>query len=377
MGGLGAGILSLPWTSAGASIVPAAAITAVVLAVNAWTNLILVEAAEKLQVFDIGAILRHLPGRLGLVTEVMANGLVWATQFMVLVGYFIIVADAFGPQMASLLGDTPLASRSALVTLSALAVLPICYMDMRRLAWTSTLAIVVTIYLCALVVYLCFMRPLGTNRVCAFGVGRGGVSMCSALMMAVIIQMNVLPMYENLERRSVARFRYVQIASFTCLTFLFVAFQTVAVFAFGKEVESNVLLGLPDIPASNAARCGMFVVVLGVYPINLTPMVAPVRNASRGGKAMANAATMCIVLGTMAVAYFVTDLGFMNVVNGAIQTWMFVGVAPGFVGIYLLDYNWFAMVVLIIVCSSMSLVGLALTSNYVEDLEQSCTWNLT
>eukprot|EP00913_Durusdinium_trenchii_P020825 g19564.t1 len=56
---LGSGALSLPWAAAGASMAASLGVTLLVLVLNAISNIILV---ERLQVFDLGAVLGHLPG---------------------------------------------------------------------------------------------------------------------------------------------------------------------------------------------------------------------------------------------------------------------------------------------------------------------------
>merc|ERR1719229_930528 len=103
-------------------------------------------------------------------------------------------------------------------------------------------------------------------------------------------------MYETLERRSYSRFRRVLQASFAFLFVLFAGFQSLAVVAFGPGVQSNVLDALPHNLAGNLSRAGMFVVILGVYPLTLIPMVAPIRNAAVGGPAAASFAKVALVL---------------------------------------------------------------------------------
>jgi len=110
--------------------------------------------------------------------------------------------------------------------------------------------------------------------------------------------------------------------------------------------------------------------VLGVYPIMIAPMVAPVRSAK--GNGLANWATLAIVLGAMGVGFFVRDLGIMNVLNGAISVAGFVAVAPGLVGFYLLGKSRWAMALLILTGLLLGALGLVLTGNYVENADESC-----
>jgi hypothetical protein len=65
--GLGTGLLSMPWGTAGASILVAIALNAVVLSLTAWTLRIIIEAGEKYQKFDLGSLLECIPGSVGFI----------------------------------------------------------------------------------------------------------------------------------------------------------------------------------------------------------------------------------------------------------------------------------------------------------------------
>merc|ERR1719156_500262 len=92
-GGLGAGILSLPWSTAGASVVPAVAVIAATLLVNAWTISVLVRAAERHQTFDLGGLLALLPNGIGPYAQAFTNLGIWFSMYLCLIGYMVIVAD--------------------------------------------------------------------------------------------------------------------------------------------------------------------------------------------------------------------------------------------------------------------------------------------
>merc|ERR1719223_1431087 len=55
--GLGTGVFTLPWSTAGSSVVPAVAIIGFVLGLNAWTISIIVEAGERHQTFNLGSLM--------------------------------------------------------------------------------------------------------------------------------------------------------------------------------------------------------------------------------------------------------------------------------------------------------------------------------
>jgi amino acid permease len=308
-----------------------------------------------------------LSGSLGHTSEAVCNFLVWATMFMCLVGYLIIIADSVAPLTAG----TAVENREIWIALGSLAVLPLCFLDQQYLSFSSTLSILVNVYLVLLVAYLSFTQPWhGLPQPCVFGLSEGCVSMCSALMMAIVIQMCVLPMYQSMRNRSVARFRRVLTVSFSFLFVLFVGFQTLALVAFGPLVDSNVLRNLPDNLAGSLARLGKIGAVLGVYPIMIAPMVAPVRSAK--GDGLANWATLAIVFGAMAAGFFVRDLGIMNVLNGAVSVAGFVAIAPGLVGYYLLGKSRVAMALLMLTGLVLGGLGLVLTGNYVENADDTC-----
>ncbi|CAJ1459913.1 unnamed protein product, partial [Effrenium voratum] len=131
--GLGTGILTLPWSLAGASLIFGVAIIAAVLVVNAWTILLLVEAAETYQVFDLGGLLAHLPGRLGHRAPQAVNAAIWVSGFLCLVSYVLVLADCGQPFL--------LAPSWRLKILVSLLVLPICFLDQRWLSLTSSLSV--------------------------------------------------------------------------------------------------------------------------------------------------------------------------------------------------------------------------------------------
>ncbi|CAL1150576.1 unnamed protein product [Cladocopium goreaui] len=95
--GLGTGLFTLPWSVAGASCFLGVAIVAFVLALNAWTIFLLVEAAEAYQAFDIGSLLSHLPGQLGHTLLRVVNFTIWVGGFFCLVSYVIVIADCAAP----------------------------------------------------------------------------------------------------------------------------------------------------------------------------------------------------------------------------------------------------------------------------------------
>jgi len=369
--GLGVGMLSLPWSAAGASVIPGAMVNAVVMFTMAYTMVIVAEACEKYQTFDLGALVRHLPGRTGPVMSGLSNLIIWVCNFMCLIGYMIVVADSVLP----MLSDSPLKSRTLLIAAMSSICLPLCYVDQNYLAFSSWLAIAINVYLFVYVGYLSAITPWEGTPMCAFGLGKGMASMCNTVVMALSLQMLVPPMYETLEYRSVARFRTVIFTAFGFLFLLFVGFQTAALYAFGPYVPQDLLASLPHDVAGNTVRFGMIGMVLGVYPLMVMPMVAPIRNVEWGGKSMAKWVTLGIVASSMAASFYVTQLGVLNVLNGAIIVLIICTLAPALLGLQL-QKNWLAMMMLVVVGSALLVCGILLPENYVDEVQNSCLMKL-
>lgn len=389
--GLGTGVFTLPWSTAGASILPALVIVASVLALNAWTISILVEAAERHQVFDLGSLLARLPGRLGQVAQYVCNAVLWFSMFLCLVGYIIVMVDCVQGYMADTFATSPKPiHRSVFVMLAAACVLPLCFLDQRRLAFTSVLAVVANTNIFAFLLTTFAVEESNGSRpfgVCVFGIAPGSVAMMSAMMQVVVIQMCVLPMYKELENRSPAKFNKVVLVSFSVLLLLCSGFAVIGYATFGPGVESNVLKNLPGSHWGHMSRLAAVAAVSAVFPIILGPMLAPLWTSQtlascHAGRpqTITGIATCCIVLAVMSTAMFVTDLGFLNVVNGAISLGAFVATVPSLVGLYLLgprseDPKWRAsMYTLLTVGLFMSVLGLVLSDNYASALKAACVW---
>lgn len=203
-------------------------------------------------------------------------------------------------------------------------------------------------------------------------------------------------------------------------------------------MHSDILKDLPSTVYGKVAQVGILVVVAGVYPIMLQPMVAPLRRDdtwakvapaqysfdqdsldeggpdawnNEGGIGLANhrltgsgtdssasvpllrrldfnknhkcykyelipkLATVLLVGGAMGFGFFITDLGFMNVINGSLSITLAMPM-PALVGIYLLDYRstlWkILMFVIFSVGAIMTVVGLFFTENNATSLMEDC-----
>lgn len=386
-GGLGTGMLSLPWAMAGASVLVGVVTILLVIVVNLWTIMILVEAAERYQVFDLAAVLGKLPGRLGPSMQVLTNIMVWVALFGSLISYIIAMCDSAGPFVKG----TLLEHRPLLAGLASAIVLPLCFVNQRYLSFTSSLAVLVNVYLISLVAFV-FMKYMADDTLptgsCAFGLAKGSVTMLSTMMQCVIIQMCVLPMYQELENRSPRKFSRILWFSFSVLALLFGLLSSAGYLAFGPNVNSNMLVNLPKNVAGDIAQFGMLIVLAAVYPIMMIAMIAPIKNLSletfssvpaiarRRHQALVTVSTVGLVLGSFLVAVKVTDLGIINVIDGALCVGVFTGLVPGSVGLFLSENKsaaWKASMILLIVAGLVgSVLGIVFMDNSPDLLALKC-----
>jgi len=374
--GLGTGVFTLPWSTAGSSIVPAVAIIGFVLALNAWTISIIVEAGERHQTFNLGSLIGRIPGALGRVSEAGVNFFIGMSTYLCLVSYIIVIIDSLHSVMGSY-------HRSSLAIMAGTAVLPLCFLDQKRLAFTSTLAVIATANVFMVICGQFVHTEIDGTRPpsCFMGVSTGSIAMFSAMMQTVVIQVCILPMYEELKDRTPQKFNRIVVVSFSFLFVLCSAFAVIGYLAFGPSVSSNVLNNLPATHWGHLTRLSAAAAVLAVYPIILNPMIAPLRNPTIVMNPMiAPMATVAVVLASMITATFVDDLGFVNVVNGSLSCGAFVALAPSLVGLYLLgskslEGEWrFAMYGLIVFGTVCSVLGGLMTDNYTQALHAACMW---
>lgn len=375
-GGLGAGIFSIPWTTAGTSLMPALVVIAGVLIVNAWTVMILVEAAERTKTFDLGGLLSHLPGRTGQAAQALGNSFIWMTSFICLVAYFVVVTDSIAPFTVG----TKFHSRFFQVCLCAVVVMPLTFLNQRKLSCTSLLVISVNIYIVLLLGDLFFADSPPHPDICILGFSKGAIAMMSGVSQAIIVQLCVLPMYGQLEDRSPEKFHRIVTVSFSLLYFFFSAYAILAYWTFGPTVRGNIIQNLPLSRLGIAARLASAVSVLGVFPIIMLPMVASIESSGWPFKqaiiqryGLAVLARFAIVAFVTLAAFCVEHLGFINVVNGAMSLGVFTAACPSLVGYYLLGKHGLSskcsMLSLLFFGILASALGLFFSDNYARDLE--------
>lgn len=406
--GLGAGILSMPWGVAGASIVTAAAVNGFVLTLNYFTIMLIIFEADRRQAFDIGSLLKQIPGRVGTVAMYITNSLVWFTMILCLISYLIVVYDSLAPLLPT---EGIAGQRWFVLTMAMVFILPCCFLDQKYLSFTSVLSVVMNIYILFVVVYeLATKGP--ADSYCWLGFKKGSISFFGAMMFTMVIQMCVVPMYEVMENRNPKRFGKIMGQAFVFLFLLFSAFGTLAYITYGGTVGSDILINLPNNIMGNIGRLGMLGVVLGVFPLVFVPIIAPVmewqnnrnRNSYDGdgpyeeildGKETRNMndgycvkliykllrpvnfVSLAICVCVTIIAINVTKLGTMIVINGAISELGFVGLIPCVIGLNLHPnkdkFGWKVMMFgLLLFTATMTSLGLAFQNNYHEELHDHC-----
>jgi len=143
----------------------------------------------------------------------------------------------------------------------------------------------------------------------------------------------------------------------------------------GNGLDTNVLINLPRTGISglfaNVAQFGMVIVCGGVYPIMMSPMIAPVRNSTTL-KPWTGIVTVGIVIASSAAALICTlnqiPLGTLNVVNGSLCAGVFVGVVPALIGIQIMGRNKVAMISLAVAGVILGIAGMIWTENYAKDV---------
>mmetsp|Transcript_70912 Transcript_70912/g.203191 ORF Transcript_70912/g.203191 Transcript_70912/m.203191 type:complete len:445 (+) Transcript_70912:68-1402(+) len=388
-GGLGTGMFSLPSSMSGCSVVLGVVMTFAVVALNALTIMILVRAADAHQVFDLGALLGLLPGRIagrsvGRLMQAFMNIMVWVVLFGSLVSYLIVMHDSAQPFVKGTFLDD---GRLPLVSFAALIVLGLCFLEQRHLSWTSSIALLVNMYLIIVLCILFFQKSSDQklpDDVCLLGVGKGVVSMLAVLAQCVIIQMCVLPMYQELEDRSPQRFAVCLWTAFGSLALIFSLFATLGYLSFGPGVQGNVLQNVDSGVLSDIAQVGTILVVAAIYPLMVIPMVAPIRNMAlpeslshRRGLVVAGS-IFVIVLISFVGALLIPDLLVVNVIDGALCVGTFTALAPGLAGLYLLDKHslcWKGLMFLLFAFGfTNTVLGLVFSKPYAEELQANCAW---
>jgi len=396
---------------AGGSIFVSLVVLAGVLGINAFTIMLLIQAGDKYQQFELGCLLAMLPGRIGKWSQLISTTLVWATLWGVLVGYMLVIQAQIVPFIPSD-SSAMLRDKKFWAAIGTCAVIPLCFLNTKYLSFTSGLSVLVNIYLFGTLIALFVdQSEKEEQHICYIGFGPGVVTFASLMQYGVIIQFCVLPMYKEMKDRRPAAFGKAVGIAFTFLFILFSLFAVIGYMAFGPTVKDDILDDYPSIKsgvpktsldiASSVAKLGIVCSVIGVYPLMMMPMISPVREfeiayssnfdekpstlqrlQSKFPKLLSTAATFFIALSSMACSFVVTGLGELNAVSGAAQASFFVGIFPSLIAFYLLNRDslcWkICLAFLVAGCCALSVMGFIFVDNHASSLDGSaCIWKGT
>jgi amino acid permease len=331
---------------------------------------------------DIGSLMKVLPGYPGKLLPIVVNISMWSTLWLTLVGYIVTIADA--------LGEFWPGHREDIVIISSLVIMPLCFFDMSRLSIMSTISLIVVANLSLITTTDLIDKSWSDSlpsTVCWFGFGQGLVSMVSMTGTSMIIQMCAMPMYAELDDRTPEKFERLTRLAFLVLFIVYAGYAIIGYLTYGPvSLKSNILQNLPHGQWGKASRLAYVLVISAAYPMFVYPMISSIRHSEslrrRGFNIdlLSSVATVFISLSVLCGALIFTELGFINNFVGAVQCAIFVGIAPGYAGIYLLGEKsrhrkWrVLMVLLMIVCSLLGMLGVVFTDNYVKDLDAHCIW---
>jgi len=393
MSSLGAGILSLPWNLAGSSLIVGCTIMFFGFIFTVFTTDILICAAEKYNTFDLGQLCRYLPIHIRIYAIYISNVLVWLTSLGCLISYEITAADAMS-------GIFPNVERVYWVLGSGVLALGLCLIPQNYLSFTSSVSIFINIYLFVLVLidFNEAMKDINKRNtaICLLGFDKGAITFLSGFAASSTIQCVCLPIYRDLDNKNPTLFRKIMSYALSMLLVLFCAFCACAYVAYDLiRVKEDMLDLLPKQLAGNIARSGMMIVVICVYPLVLEPMVTPFFQAETSTvdvKVVTVAEqkielpllkfrvviTIAITAIATIISTFVEKLGVVNVINGALCLFFYMGIAPGFVGLYLIESDSFSwkcsMYIMMIVAFILSIIALVFTDNYADELTKTCLW---
>jgi hypothetical protein len=283
----------------------------------------------------------------------------------------IIIADTIA-ELSGLDLKNDIFRRFVVLTIASLCILPLCFLDGKRLSVFSSLAILVNVYLFLLILG---QAPSGaaTTDACFLGWGIGSIAYFSTLECCLVIQMCLLPMFESMENRSAQRFKSAVDRSFMLVFVLFSAFVTAADFAFGAaNLQDNIMSNLPHDMLSSIAQLGMLVCISAVYPLMVAPMVAPIKNMVQNKEFWGAMTSAFVVLVVLLTGILFTGLGKVNVYNGVISVVACGSVSPAVVGLYALDrqgvWHKLRMYGLIVFGVVIGILCAVYTDNYVSEM---------
>lgn len=341
----GAGVLSLPsGVAAGTGLVPAVVITTGLGLYSGWTFSKLGEMCARNMTLTFPELGEKVSGK-GFA-KACAIAITIKTFFSCFV-YSLVICDSW---TSILLGfGFKLAREQVLGGIALFVLLPLCLMeDLSILSYTSLLGSFGLVYTVGFMTVRFFdesylpngkfydsmapeLHPNFEGAPALFTVDpKQTLTLVSLLGTAFIAHYNAPKFYEQLADRSPERFSKTSAISFIVVIIIFLAFMIVGYCTFGVSSQGLILNNYSAFdPLATAARSAVGTSVVLTYPLAFTGL----RDGMSGLIGNVNRTVLTIgLLGFVTgMATLVTDVGFVNALQGAILGSALIYCFPGMI----------------------------------------------
>jgi len=374
---LGSGTLTLPWVAAGSSIFGCVIITILAMIVMYYASTITVQAVEVVQVYDMCKLLGNCNRHNKFAVEAFMYLTLLFSNGACLVGYMVILADFITPAIALVFGsDHAWSNRYVYIIFNTIILLPLCLLEnLDKLKYTSILSVAASFFVMAILISDSVRHD--HENWCGVGFGTGYVSAFNIIVMSSCsVQMCAVSIYENMENRTVKDFQSCLLWAFLITAILFAGFFVPGYQLYGESVSSNVFNNMPLGMVHNFARFVMFIVIVGVYPLLLQPLVTPYRRGvfCADRPTIKYVVPVVIVISSGVIAMCGFDLGAINSINGAFSFVAFIAVIPVILGVRFLSHNRTMGNCLILLSAFVAIFGFFWGSNNFEENLNCFLW---
>lgn len=343
----GAGVLSLPsGVGAGTGLVPAATITFVLGVWSGWTFYKLGEMCDRNNALTFSELGEKVSGK-GFA-KLLTSSCVIKTFFSCLV-YSLVICDSWTQILVGFGFD--FRREQVLLGMTLFVLLPLCLMeDLSILAYTSLLGSVGMIYTAGFMTvrlydesylpggqfYDSVKEELHPNFQSAPGLFAVDFIqtpiLISLLSTAYIAHYNAPKFYEQLADRSPGRFSKISLVSFSICILVFLVFMVVGYQTFGINSQGFILNNYsPFDELAIAARTAIGSSIVLTYPLPFTGLRAGIEERCDVNRTLLTIGLLTIITG---VDLVVTDVGFVNALQGAILGSAIIYSFPGMIFVY-------------------------------------------
>lgn len=345
---VGAGVLSLPsGVAAGTGVVPAVLITIALGLYSGWTFSKLGEMCAHNDALTFRDLGEKTKGR-GFA-KIMTLTCTIKTFFTCLV-FSLVISDSWSAILLTC--GVHLSREMVLVGMTLFVLLPLCSMqDLSILSYTSLLGSGGLVYTVVFMTVRMFdgsylpgghfhdtvapyLHPNFADAPGWFTVDAWQtLTLVSLLSTAFIAHYNAPKFYEQLANRSPGRFSWISGVSFSIAIVFFLAFMVVGYLTFGTNSQGLILnnYSSSDMPAT-IARTAIGSSVVLTYPLAFTGL----RDGVGAFVGSVNPRVLTITLLAMitGIALRVTDIGFVNALQGAILGSTIIYCFPGLIMVF-------------------------------------------